>query len=125
VAQAESEKKMIHKNRRFSVADAESAEKLAAQLTEYTWCSCNGFQLGELVFLNDSFSENGAQEYAVIYRGDQIESITFGWCTKEQALEFIRDLQKQIAENSFNIYSDASRVATEPAAKHERCQFCA
>lgn len=43
-----------------------------------------------LWYLNDSMSEDSAQEHAVIYRGRQIESITFSWCTGEQARRHIR-----------------------------------
>ena len=61
-----------------------------------TWTLCTGFALehgGErYLFLNDSFSEDGAQEYAVLRCGRQVESVTFGWCTYERAIEIIRDI---------------------------------
>lgn len=115
---------MIHKNRCFSVAPVDSAEELANTLTKFIWCGCNGFRLGDLLFLNDSFSGDGVQEYAVIYQGKEIESITFGWCTEQQALEIIQGLEKQVANNSFNIYSDLENKIESPQ-EHKRCHLCA
>jgi len=49
------------------------------------------------VWLNDSTSEGGAQEYAVLRLGladgymTQIESITFGWCDRAKALQFVQE----------------------------------
>lgn len=75
-------------------------------LTEYTWTLCSGLEVGGLLFLNDSFSEDGAAEYGVVLiqkdergadggglvRGLQIESVTFSWCNQAQALEIIEEL---------------------------------
>src|SRR6266446_8208706 len=86
---------MMNKNRRWCVAQAVSPEQLAQDLTERTWTLCTGFQFGSYLFLNDSTSEDGAQEYAVVLINDedfvQIESITFGWCSLEQALHYVLD----------------------------------
>ncbi len=60
---------MIHTKRVWSVSEVESAEKLAEMLTEHTWTLCAGFVVvghPEYLFLNDSFSEDGAGEFAVI-----------------------------------------------------------
>jgi hypothetical protein len=83
---------MIHSKRRFLVDRVSSAEKLAQKLCSITWTLCTGFELDGLLILNDSFSEDGAQEYAVMRNGKQIESITFSWCSFESALEYIRGL---------------------------------
>jgi hypothetical protein len=80
---------MIHLDRTFFVTDVETAEDLAEKLTEQTWTLCTGFRLDNLLFLNDSFSEDGAQEYAVIRDNRQVESITFSWVNSERALELI------------------------------------
>lgn len=83
---------MLHRHRKFIVKSVDSKEELAKKLTEYTWCGCNGFELGGYLFLNDSTGPDGAQEYGV-FRGDkQIESITFGWCSYERALELINEV---------------------------------
>src|SRR5690554_530849 len=55
---------MLHSNRIWVVVESEGAERLAHQLTQYTWCGCNGFRLNNYVFVNDSTSADGAQEYA-------------------------------------------------------------
>lgn len=68
---------MMHKNRVFRVATVESAEDLARKLTDMTWTPCSGFELEGLLFLNDSFSRDGAGEWAVFRDGEQIETITF------------------------------------------------
>ncbi len=111
---------MIHKTRMFSVKKVESTEELAHMLTERTWCLCNGFQLGDLYFLNDSFSEDGAQEYAVFKDGHQIESITFGWCSFDEALRLINDLM------SGKLYMDMRTPMPfiESPEQHGSCHLC-
>jgi len=87
---------MLHTNRQWSIVEAQSAEWLAEQLTEMTWCGCGGFALGGYWFVNDATSPDGAQEYAVLRLvGDryiQIESITFSWLQPERALAIIRQV---------------------------------
>jgi hypothetical protein len=80
---------VIHRNRTFTIAHVSSAPELAEKITEHTWTLCTGFRLGDLFFLNDSFSEDGAQEYAVIRADRQIETITFSWTSQDRALELI------------------------------------
>lgn len=87
---------MMHKSRRWCVTQAESFEQLAHNLTEHTWTKCTGFELAGYLFLNDSTSADGAQEYAVVRRpteeGEpfmQVESVTFGWCSMEEALAHV------------------------------------
>jgi len=89
----------FHRNRTWTVSDVESVEELAEKLSQGNWTLCSAFQLREssYLYLNDATSEDGAQEYAVVKRlpgGSfiQVESITFGWCTKEKALAYIRDV---------------------------------
>ena len=119
----------MHK-RRWCVGEVRDAEELARQLTGRTWTLCTGFELGGYLFLNDSTSEDAAQEYAVVKRpaaaGDpfvQVESITFGWCSPAQALAYVRaalagdmdgtDLCRQV------------RPQLETLATHGRCPHCA
>ena len=90
---------MIHRNRTYQVAeDVTSVSDLAERLTQHTWCLCTAFKLvvgggvPELLFLNDSFSEDGAQEYAVVCNGRQVESITFSWCSQAEAHNHIQVL---------------------------------
>jgi hypothetical protein len=81
---------VIHTKRRFLIKKVSSVEELAEDLTRCTWTLCTGFELEGYLFLNDAFSEDSAQEYAVIKDGRQVESITFGWCSREQAEVHIR-----------------------------------
>lgn len=83
---------MIHDTRRFVITDVETIAALAELLTEHTWTRCTGFRLGELLFLNDSFSEDGAQEYAVVRSGRQVESITVSWQSRAEAHNTIESL---------------------------------
>lgn len=82
----------MHPERRFSVTNIASAEKLAMMLTAFTWTLCSGFEHEGFLFLNDSTRECGVQEYAVIRDDRQVESITFGWCSDADALRYIHEL---------------------------------
>jgi|SRR5215472_11785305 len=86
---------MMHKQRRHYVGTVETAEQLAEKLTQHTWTLCTGFRLGGFLFLNDSTSEDGAAEWAVVRESDsmQVESITFGWCDQARALELLKQLE--------------------------------
>ncbi len=116
---------MVHEHRRFSVADVATPEELAHKLTHYTWCGCNGFRLSspgqELLFLNDAFSADGAQEYAVVRDKRQIESITFSWCSQAEALTFIQQLQARTLGDD---YGPCAPIIESPAV-HGRCGLCA
>ena len=63
---------------------------LADQLTKLNWRLCNAFRLDghdDTLFLNDSTSPAGIQEYAVLRQIEgawyQVESITCGWITSQ------------------------------------------
>ena len=47
---------MLHHTRIWTIATVETAELLAEQLTQYSWCSCNGFRLGVYLFVNGATS---------------------------------------------------------------------
>src|SRR3954452_5417891 len=88
----------MHDQRTWSVAPGASPENLAHKLTEYTWTTDTGFELDGYLFLNDSTGPDGAQEYAVVKRPRepgktylQVESITFGWCTPDWALLYVKE----------------------------------
>lgn len=60
---------MMHRNRRWCVGPAASAEDLARKLTGRTWTLCTGFFVEghpEYLFLNDSTCEDAVQEYAAL-----------------------------------------------------------
>jgi hypothetical protein len=118
----------MHRKRRWCVQPAATAEDLAAKLTEHSWTLCTGFSLGDYTFLNDATSEDGAQEYAVLAPLEegghvQVESITFSWCTRERALELIREVLagKFDAERSLLPLS----LTLDTAEAHGRCPLCA
>ncbi len=118
---------MFHSQRRWCVAPVENAEVLAEKLTEQTWTLCTAFSLQGYLFLNDATSEDGAQEYAVLKVAEaahiQIESITFSWCTRERALELIR----QVLAGKFDaagMYGPVKPKLDTPEA-HGRCPLCA
>ncbi len=116
---------MIHTKRVYQFAEeVTDIASLAESLTEQTWTLCTAFKLvtspdaPPLFFLNDSFSEDGAQEYAVIRNGRQIESITFSWCSQTQAYNTIDSLVQGDGEDY-----GAVEPRLEPADTH-LCVLC-
>lgn len=101
--------------------DVPTAEDLASKLTGMTWGPCNGFRLGDLLFLDDSFSPDGAHEYVVVRNGREVESITFSWCTADEALRAIQCLQ------TMTLGADCGAVTNllQTPAEYGRCGHCA
>ncbi len=119
---------MLHSRRVWSVVSIGSAEDLAEKLTEHTWTGCSAFELQGYLFLNDSTCADGAQEYAVVKQlpdgaFEQIESITFSWCSQEKALGYIR----QILAGQYDQadYRFAVKPKLETAREHGACHLCA
>lgn len=117
---------MLFKKRIWQIFEVNSPEELADKLVNYTWTLCTGFKLGNYYFLNDSTSENGAQEYAVLQSsGRQIESITFSWCDCQEALEYIKKvLNGEYNDQSWESGIDIHKQLQTPE-EHGRCIFCA
>jgi len=117
---------MFFKKRIWQVIKVNTPEELAEKLTNYTWTLCTGFKLGDYYFLNDSTSENGAQEYAVLKdTGEQIESITFSWCSYNEALNYINKVIKGEYDNeAWNSGIDINTQLETPE-QHGRCPYCA
>lgn len=117
---------MFHKNRTWCVTSAESAEELAEKLTQHSWTLCTAFHLSGYFFLNDSISEDGAQEFAIAIedggRFFQVESITFGWCSETEGLNHIREV-------TGGGYAARGKIPVSPkvetADKHGTCPLCA
>ncbi len=116
---------MIHTRRVFHIVEeVHSIADLAENLTQHTWTLCTAFKLiaasdaEPLLFLNDSFSENGAQEYAVIRAGQQVESITFSWCSRGEAYNSIAWLTRGGSEDYGPV-----EMHLEPAETHS-CVHC-
>src|SRR5437016_8877000 len=83
---------MLHHHRRFAVTVVASIEELTEKLTEHIWTLCTCFAYQGLLLVNDSFSEDGAQEYAVYKEARQIESLTVSWMAQERLQEVIEAL---------------------------------
>jgi len=113
---------MIHNDRIFGVDQISNIESLALILFHYTWANCAGYQLGQYLFLNDSFGPDGAQEYAVFrISGDQfiqIESITVDWCHSKEQLEKLLSLSMQS-----KMCMKLQQLHLEDAATHH-CHYC-
>jgi hypothetical protein len=81
---------MIHSARPFTLVDETDPLIVADKLTVQTWTLCTAFRLrlvnegraSEIILLNDSFSEDSAQEFAVYADGHLIESLTVSWMNK-------------------------------------------
>lgn len=85
---------MLHNGRVFGVSDVATLEVLTEKLSDYTWVKCAGLRWNGWLLLNDSFSEDGAQEYAVVRESDmvQVESLTVSWMSKDELLKIMQDV---------------------------------
>jgi uncharacterized protein involved in tolerance to divalent cations len=119
---------MLHKSRRWGVTIVASAEELAEKLTEHDWTCCTGFDFGGFYWLNDSTSESGAQEYAVVVKTesgpilDQVETITFGWMNRAQALDRIERFVN--GSHPYTEFDVVSRARVQKIGDHGACQHC-
>jgi hypothetical protein len=110
---------MFHDTRMWGEpAVVDTPAELAEKLTQYTWTLCTAWRLGDLLFLNDSLSEDGAGEWAVVRDGRQIESITFGWCDQTRALEYITELISGTLAGDYGAVDPRFHRASEP------CRHC-
>ena len=90
---------MLHESRFWQRTTVPTPAKLAEILTREIHPLCAGFAVRgfpEYLFLNDSISPHGAQEYGFLKRVPcslyrQYESITFGWCTTAEAEAIIEE----------------------------------
>ena len=112
---------MIHHHRKFGVGVVGSLAELVEKLTDHTWTLCTCFTFQGLFFANDSFSEDGAQEYAVYKEGRQIESLTVSWMTRESLQEVIEGLLSGAYEELE--FGPIQPLQTEPASEHS-CGLC-
>ena len=110
---------MLHHHRRFAVGVIPSMEELTEKLTQHIWTLCTCFEYHGLLLANDSFSEDGAQEYAVYREGRQIESLTVSWMTRERLQEVIEAMLR----GDYTEYGPVAPLHTEPASQHS-CSLC-
>ena len=111
---------MIHDKRVFRVTRIDDADELAAALTERSTTLCTAFAHADLLFANDAFSEDGAQEFAVIRDGRQIESLTASWMTTQRMREIIASLVSGVGTDM-----GPAVLRTNHPAGPNRCQLCA
>jgi hypothetical protein len=116
---------MFHQNRRFVVADIARAGDLVQKFKGpiQTWTLCTGWRYKGWLWLNDSLSENGAQEYAVVKEADMVqwESITVSWASEEFLRAVIQQLDFGRLEGPF--YSHITNLIETPE-QHGRCHLC-
>lgn len=88
---------MMHRRRRWCMPSERKAIPAAVELLiEHTWTLCTAFLVGETLTLpNDSTSPDGAQEYAVVRDGRQIESLTVSWMKPERLLAVLQKLDTE------------------------------
>jgi hypothetical protein len=114
---------MMHQRRGFAVKTYDDLDQLVEDLYKCTsWTSCTGFRWNGLLFLNDSFGPDGAQEYGVVRESDmkQIESLTVSWMKPEEFKEFVL---KMATVDWSHVYG-VVRNKIEPCEGHH-CHLCA
>lgn len=125
---------MLHDSRRWSALPQPyaSAEEMFERFSLCdTWTLCSAFWCNDILWLNDSFSEDSAQEYAVCRichdYGDgrlivlQLESITTSWCTLEKLIDYHKQaIDGVFDETPFGAYT----VYVDRSPAH-RCALCA
>jgi hypothetical protein len=104
---------------KFHLVEVDSVGQLVDDVVRCTWTLCTGFLFEGLLFLNDSLSEDGAQEYAVVREGRQIESITVSWLSRGEAHNTIDWLLRGGGEDCGPV-----SPTLEPAEDHH-CSWCA
>jgi hypothetical protein len=119
---------MFHSQRTWSIHSVTDADWLAEQLSNYTFVSCQAFEIGSYLLANDSTCADGAQEYAILRATTeemliQIESITFSWCNHEKAREYIARIIS--GEFDSESYDRVMRSRFQSSSDHGHCFHCA
>ena len=114
---------MIHRNRVWNVKEYDDAAELAHKLTQFTWTLCSGFSHRGILYLNDSFSEDGAAEFGVVREADgvQFESVTFGWMAESDALKTILGYTESQPDFNFGTLNLSKSLAHPVGSQCERC----
>ena len=119
---------MIHKDRTFNIKTCSADEMIADFQHTRSWTLCSGWRVGDTLYLNDSFSEDGAQEYAVIRvmpdSAIQFDSVTFGWMTPERIAAYIHETWNCDLESP--TWKDGWRAPVIVNEEHGKtCPLCA
>lgn len=110
---------MWHKSREWTVREYESLEDLTEAITQFDWTLCTGHKVGNLLFLNDAFTEDSVQEYAVFrYQPDgelhEVETFSVSWMTRERFKAAVSRLPQRGAPVQ-------PRIDASPS---HRCELC-
>lgn len=120
---------MFHDHRIWTLADIDSPRELAEKLTQQTFVLCQGFRWNGLLLLNDSLSEDGAQEYGVVDAdsGIQLDSLTVSWMTPERFLACLEEVAKRAPQaTAFGSIDLAKRTDRHGYGSPEGpCSLCA
>ena len=109
----------MHTGRIWNVAGPFGPAQLAERLTKYSWTLCSGFECLGFLYLNDSTSEDAAQEYAVVRKSDlvQVESITVSWMDADQIAAFAAETWQREVHPSYG--------SIEPKnLDHDSVEYC-
>lgn len=137
---------MIHRARAFNLTDA-TIDQIAQTLHARTQTLCTGFRVtgaersaegagracpAAAFILNDAFSEDGAQEYAVVrvldrvspqtYRVVLTESITVSWIDRA---ERVAELLRQAMAPGAPTYGVPFTLTVQIDAPYPHCGHCA
>jgi hypothetical protein len=119
---------MLHRDRRWCVHAAVDVDDLAEKLTNFTWATCQAFQLDDYLFLNDSTSRDDVQQYVILQQLSdgsytEIETLAPGASTAARILEQLH----RVVAGEFDMPDDrAERVSVivEKPEQHGICDAC-
>ena len=121
---------MIHKDRVFNIKTCSADEMIADFQHTHSWTLCSGWRVGDTLYLNDAFSEDGAQEYAVVrVNADtavQFDSVTFGSLRVEldRIEAYIRETWN--CDLTSSEWKDGWRTPVQVHDRHgDSCPLCA
>lgn len=114
---------MIHINRVFGVMTIPDIKTLTRKMNHWRYNSCEGYQQGKHLFLNDSLSQTGAQEFAV-FRVSDGKFIQIGTMTipdRSFTDNYLKYLLVEAKKSKTKLGTYALQI--EDAAEHQ-CHLC-
>lgn len=138
---------MFYENRPIALREVEDAGYLAMRLLDTTWTLCTGWRLGDIAFVNDSTSEDGVAEYAVLRvdgynprMGLEIGSISVGFLANdppalvEQIVGAVLDSPRALVRTRghiatvLSVFRDPETAPQRPLNRHPNrpnsCPLC-
>ena len=126
---------MIHKDRVFNIKTCSADEMIADFQHTRSWTLCSGWQVGDTLYLNDAFSEDGAQDCLLDGRAVvrvnadtavQFDSVTFGSLRVEldRIEAYIRETRN--CDLTSSEWKDGWRTPVQVHDRHgHNCPLCA